>query len=275
MIESIQKFFTFLGEVFASGITLIFGEIDFSVFSYSQVVIDILSVTLLTFVLLKLIARVHAFRILFTALIFAILLFISQNFNLHASQIILQGILILILVSVPLMFQQELRKFFEKFISSPLSIFKKYHISQKHKLVKSVKQAAEILAEKQQGAIIAIEKANPLDVYSETGTPLQAEISKELILNIFFPKSPLHDGAIIVRDTTILSAGCVLPLTQTVSEYIYGTRHKSALGLSEATDAIIIVVSEERGEISIAHEGELNANISLDYLEDFLNEQIK
>lgn len=252
----------------------IFGEIDFSVFTASQIVIDIALVTLMVYILLRFIARVHAFQIVITTLIFGLLLFLSYSFNLVASQLVLQGIFIVILISLPLMFQNEIRKNFEKFGNSPLIFFKKEKNSKRHFLIKTIKQSSTILAEKKHGAIIVIEKGNPLYVYAETGVILNAEATKELILNIFFPKSPLHDGAIIIRENTIISAGSVLPLTHSTTEHMYGTRHKSAIGLSEVTDAIVVVISEERGEISIAHEGELIRNVSSEYLEHYLEENL-
>jgi diadenylate cyclase len=260
----------FIQDKFIQGITIIFGEIDFSVFSTTQIIIDILLFTTIIYVILRFIVRIHAFQIVITIFIFALLLFFSQSLNLVASQIILKGIFILLLIAIPIMFQQEIRQLFEKLGSSPLLVFQKSKITKRHYLIKTIKQTSGILAEKKHGALIVIEQRSPLYVYSETGLMLNAQISKELLLNIFFPKSPLHDGAVIIRNNIIISAGAVLPFTHTPTEFLYGTRHKSALGLSEITDAVIVVISEERGEISVAHNGEMQSNISIEELEKVL-----
>lgn len=256
-------------------IFLVFGEIDLSVFSKFQMLIDIIFITIIIYLVLRFIVRIHAFHIFVSALIFSILFFISESLNLLASQIILKGIVLLLLVTIPIMFQHEIRHTLERIGYSPFHFFKKSKYSLRHKLIKSVKQASIILSEKRHGALIVVEQSSPLGVYAETGVPLGAEISKELLLNIFFPKSPLHDGAVIIKKNVILAAGAVLPLTHSNSEYQFGTRHRSALGLAEATDAIVVIVSEERGEISIAHKAEIIANVNEVFLEDYLKKNIK
>ncbi|BAG13692.1 membrane protein [Endomicrobiia bacterium] len=124
-------------------------------------------------------------------------------------------------------------------------------------------EAVEDLSVSMSGGLIAIEKEIGLKNFAETGIPLNADISKELLLSIFKNKSaPLHDGAIIIFKDKISAAGCLLPLNNDTGVEILGTRHRSALGLSEVTDAVIIVVSEETGRISVAYKGELSFNIS-------------
>ena len=256
-------------------IFLFFGKIDFSIFSSSQIIFDIALVTLIIYVILHFIVRIHVFQIIISIIILAILFLMSESFNLTASKVMLQGILILLLISIPIMFQGELRQAFEKVGYSPFHFFKRYKFSFRHQLIKSIKISSDLLAEKRHGALIVIEQTTPLITYAETGIAIGAKISKEILLNIFFPKSPLHDGAVIIRNNIILAAGSVLPLTHTQQEHHYGIRHKSALGLSENTDAIVVIVSEERGEISIAHNGTLIPNIDPDYLEQYLEQHIK
>ncbi len=259
----------------SSMISFIFGEIDFSVFDQAQVITDIIISTIIIFIILKSIKRIHVAHIIFLTILFGIFVFITKTFNFYTSYVLFQGIFILTVISIPLILQKELRQILEQLSNIPALIFKRTTISKKHKLIKSIKQATSILANKRHWALIAIEQTFPLYIYSETGIPLNANISKELILNIFFPKSPLHDGAIIIKNNNIISAGAVLPFTHTQQDYIYWTRHKSALGLSEITDAIIIVVSEERWHISIAYEGKLISEIDENDLEKFLIKNIK
>jgi diadenylate cyclase len=135
----------------------------------------------------------------------------------------------------------------------------------------AIAEAVERLARAGTGAIIAIEGEVPLDDYVETGTRMRATVSGELLSTIFTPYSPLHDGAVIVRGDEIIAAGCVLPLTQfPVTDKSLGTRHRAALGLSEESDAIAIVVSEETSRISVAQGGVLNQGITPDQVREAL-----
>jgi diadenylate cyclase len=125
-----------------------------------------------------------------------------------------------------------------------------------------IADAAERLARNGTGAIIAVERDVSLEQYLETGTPMRAQVSADLLTTIFTPYSPLHDGAVVVRGDQIIAAGCVLPLTQfPVTDRSLGTRHRAALGLSEESDATIIVVSEETSKISIAVQGVLRRGV--------------
>jgi diadenylate cyclase len=131
-------------------------------------------------------------------------------------------------------------------------------------------RAAE-LARNRTGAIIAIEREVGLGEYAESGTPLNARVSAALLQNIFTPYSLLHDGAAIIRGDEIVAAGAILPLTQgTVADRSLGTRHRAAIGLSDETDALVVVVSEETGMISVAHRSRLRRGISADELQDLL-----
>ena len=135
----------------------------------------------------------------------------------------------------------------------------------KRQVADEVADAVGRLARNGTGAIIAVERDVSLDQYLETGTPMQAQISADLLTTIFTPYSPLHDGAVVVRGDQIIAAGCVLPLTQfPVTDRTLGTRHRAALGLSEETDATVIVVSEETSKISIAARGMLRRGVGAD-----------
>ena len=125
-------------------------------------------------------------------------------------------------------------------------------------MAEEICEAVERLSRSGIGAIIAIEREVPLDGYAESGSPMEAKVSADLLATIFTPYSPLHDGAVLVRGDTIIAAGCILPLSQkAMLDRTLGTRHRAALGLSEETDALVVVVSEERSTISVAERGQL------------------
>jgi diadenylate cyclase len=138
-----------------------------------------------------------------------------------------------------------------------------------------IADAAERLSRSSTGAIIAVERDLPLTDYLETGTPLSAKVSGDLLATIFTPYSPLHDGAVVIRGDTIVSAGCILPLAQTrVDDRSLGTRHRAALGLTEESDALVVVVSEETGIISLASGGRLVRALAPAQLRDVLTGRV-
>ena len=125
------------------------------------------------------------------------------------------------------------------------------------------------------GAIIVVEQEMSLDDYVESGTELLANVSSDLLVTIFTPYTPLHDGAVIIRDVVVVAAGCILPLSQTtLPDRMRGTRHRAAMGLSEETDALVVVVSEENSSISVAHKGHMYRGLSTLELRDILNGQM-
>ncbi len=138
-------------------------------------------------------------------------------------------------------------------------------------VVDEISDAVERLARSSTGAIIVVEREVPLGDYVETGTELNAKVSGDLLATIFTPYSPLHDGAVVIRGDAIVGAGCILPLSQArVEDRSLGTRHRAALGLSEETDALVIVVSEETGTISLASQGRLMRGLTPGQLRDVL-----
>jgi diadenylate cyclase len=142
---------------------------------------------------------------------------------------------------------------------------------EQREVAEEICDAVERLSRSGIGAIVAIEREVPLDAYAESGSPMEAKVSADLLATIFTPYSPLHDGAVLVRGDTIVAAGCILPLSQqTIADRTLGTRHRAALGLSDETDAIVVVVSEERSAISIAERGQLWLDLSPAEVRDLL-----
>jgi diadenylate cyclase len=174
-----------------------------------------------------------------------------------------------IVVAVIVMFQPELRRALDQLgrighIGRPLS---RFNARQYNQAISEAIRAAERLSQKHTGALIAFEREVGLEDYAATGVRINGEISAEMLQSIFYPNSPLHDGAVIVRGNRILAAGCLLPLPEegSVRERL-GTRHRAALGLSLASDALVLVVSEETGNISVIEEGNISRNLDPDNL---------
>jgi diadenylate cyclase len=142
-------------------------------------------------------------------------------------------------------------------------------------IVEEIVDAVDRLSRGGHGAIIAIEQEMSLGDYADTGTELQANVSSDLLVTIFTPYTPLHDGAVIIRDVVLIGAGCILPLSQAIfTDRMLGTRHRAAVGLSEETDSIIVVVSEENASISAAYKGQLYRSLYTLELRDMLNGQM-
>jgi diadenylate cyclase len=174
------------------------------------------------------------------------------------------------LIAALVVFQPELRSALAHLGQNRL--LRVFSRLQETQVAEEIAQAAEELSRDRVGAIIAIEREVGLGEYEETGTPLQARVSSALLQNIFTPYSLLHDGAVIVRGDEIVAAGAILPLTQfPVSDRTLGTRHRAALGLSEETDAWVVVVSEETGRISLAHRGQLRRDVEPERLANVLS----
>ncbi len=172
-------------------------------------------------------------------------------------------------IAVLVVFQPELRSALARLGRSRM--MRAFQRLEGSRVAEEILEATERLSRARHGAIIAIEQEVGLDEYAETGSPVDARVSAEMLTTIFTPYSPLHDGAVLVVADQIRTAGAILPLTQsTVKDRSLGTRHRAALGLSEETDAIVIVVSEETSQISVALGGRLERDVSLDRLREIL-----
>jgi diadenylate cyclase len=158
-------------------------------------------------------------------------------------------------------FQPELRQALARL--GQTRVFRWFAASGSSAAAGEIADALERLSQARIGAIVAVEQGARLDDYLESGKPLEATVSAELLASIFSPYSPLHDGAVVVRGDQIVAAGCILPLTQSVRlDRSLGTRHRAAIGLSEETDALVFVVSEETATVSVARRGRLERNLS-------------
>ena len=234
-----------------------------------QIVLDILLVSTFFYGLLKWVRGTRAIRMLSGLAILGFLLLVSKIFELKAMLTLLDSFLAMMIVAIPVVFQPELRRFLEQLGHS--RIFD-HDSPSGFSAIYSIVRASEILANKRQGALIVIQQKSPLREYIDTGITLNADISRELLLNIFSGRAPLHDGAVIIQASKVVAAGCVLPISEKKIEGHLGTRHRSAIGLSEVTDATVVIISEERGTISIAFDGKLRGNITTEDLEKVLRQ---
>lgn len=240
-------------------------------FSWPQVIIDIILVSIVFYYVFLLLKGSRAIHILIGLVILAFIFLFSKALDLFATGWLLDRFLTVILVAIPVIFQQELRRGLEKL--GQTRIFSNNEFGASDILISNLVEASVIMAKEKIGALIVLKKEVSLSEYAETGVPINGKISKELLLSTFFPKSPLHDGAVIIDGDKIVAAACVLPHSYKLTgDRMLGTRHKAAIGLAENTDAHVIVVSEERGTISYAHNGRLENAIEPERLQKFLEE---
>ncbi|MEO6913583.1 MAG: diadenylate cyclase CdaA [Candidatus Baltobacteraceae bacterium] len=227
-------------------------------------VIDILATSVLIYYLLVLIRGTRAVQILTGVLVLVGLLAIAQLLHLLLLGSILQVIVLGAAVTLPIVFQPELRRALEQIGRGGFLRFSESEVRVRaaDKSIAIICKTAFLLSRNKLGGLIVIEQQSGLKEFAESGTALGAALSAELLLSIFVPRSPLHDGAVIVHGGTIEAAGCFLPLAeQSLAERRIGTRHRAALGLSEQTDAVVVIISEETGGIAVAREGKLTRNI--------------
>ncbi|MEL7646583.1 MAG: diadenylate cyclase CdaA [Sedimentibacter sp.] len=198
---------------------------------------------------------------------------ISQIFQLHMVKYILDHTFQVGIIALVVVFQPEIRKALEYLgrTSFTLTSYEK-NAQTSEQVIKEIVSATSSLARQKIGALMIFEQKIGLTDITESGTRLNANISSGLLINIFIPNTPLHDGAVIIKDYTIRAAGCFLPLTENnlLSKDI-GTRHRAAIGMTEKSDAVALIVSEETGYISYAVEGRLYRNIQIEELQDMLS----
>ncbi len=234
-------------------------------------IIDILLVAGLFLWLYKALKDSVVVQILFGLVILILLSFITEAANLKAINWILKTISNIWLLAFVILFQPEIRRLLLMITRSRIfDIFGKSKIT---RTIDAVIDAAIELSEKHVGALIVFTRSQNVEMTVDTGIQLQAMVTKELIISIFNTKSPLHDGAVIIDDQMIIAARCVLPLSSATKfkNRNLGTRHRAGLGLSEQVDAVVLIVSEETGAISIAEQGSLSLEIPKSQLTEVLN----
>lgn len=221
--------------------------------------LDILLVTLIFFAIFQLVRGTRAVTLLRGIAILLILVWIlSSLLNLRGFSWLLSHTLTALAIALPVIFQPELRRALDQLGRlSPLFALDTATGSAREEIINTVCDAVEVLSRRRHGALIVFERETGLQEYIDTGVTLCAEVTSELLQTTFFPKTALHDGAVIIRDGQVTAGACVLPLSTSrrSPRQQMGLRHRAALGISEVSDAVAVVVSEETGNISLAVEG--------------------
>lgn len=236
-------------------------------------IVDILLVTLVFMMILALIRGTRAVQLLRgVILIVLVVLSLTSVVQLPAFGWLIGKTIPALLLAIPIIFQPELRRAFER-LGQAGSIFRGFSEEKEGVLISNIAHACQRLSERRHGALIVLERDTGLQEYVDTGTYLDSGLSRQLLETVFFPNTELHDGAVIVRDGRVVAAACVLPLSAAKihsGERHTGLRHRAALGITEVSDAISVVVSEETGHISVAHNGRMIRRLDASRLETIL-----
>lgn len=233
-----------------------------------QDLLDIAAVSVVMYWLLLLIRGTRALQMVFGLVVLGGGYILAQGFELSTLEWILENFLGSIVIVIVILFQDELRRALALVGSNPLT---GSNPGEQQHLIEELVRTATALSSRRIGALIVVERSTGLKNFIVKGTPIEGNVSRDLLLSIFMPFSPIHDGAVIISAGRIAAAQCFLPLTMNPRlEKILGTRHRAALGLTEETDALVIVVSEETGKISTACEGKLYSRLETDELKRIL-----
>ncbi len=240
-------------------------------------IIDILLLAMVLFFIYKIVRDNRAGKLIVGLLTLLFISFLANIFEMHALNFILKNFTQIGVVVVLILFQPEFRSALEKVGEAPMAGIKNI-VAETNNLasinadIDAICSAVSDLSRDKTGALIVIERSTKLGDFINSGVLVDATISPHMLKNLFFSNAPLHDGAVIIRDRRICAAGCFLPLSTKIDiNKDLGTRHRAAIGLTEISDAIVIVVSEETGNISVSKEGNLERNFSYSSLKQELN----
>ena len=239
--------------------------------------LDIAVVAYLIYLVLPLIRTPSTLRIARAVIVFVIVVFLTDVLNLHTLSFIMNQFLAVGLLSIVILFQPELRRMLDRLGSVRFrNLFgTSKPVQEMDTVVSQTVMACEVMSRERVGALIVFAREARLEEYFKTGTQIDGQVSEQLIRNIFFPKASLHDGAMIIRDGRVAAAGCVLPLSDSHQlSADLGTRHRAGVGMSEASDAVVIIVSEETGTISVAVGGMLKRHLAPQTLERLLRNEL-
>ena len=242
-------------------------------------VIDVVIVSFLLYYVYKFIRERRAGRLAIGVIFLVLFTLVSEFLNMYAVSFIMENLFQVGIIALIIVFQPELRTALEKFGAEPLKTFmlgdRQNKDTDAHELIGALCSAVCDMSLEKTGALIVIERTTRLGDITKTGTEIDAKADPFLIKNVFFNKAPLHDGAMVIRNGRINAVGCFLPLS-TNPEIIkdLGTRHRAGIGMSEVSDAVVIIVSEETGTISTALDGKLKSNYSYQSLKKFLEGEL-
>jgi len=236
-----------------------------------QDLVDVILMSIIVYRLLLIIKGTKAAHMLMGLGVLLLASLLSRYFELYTVDWLIQSFWAQIVIAIIILFQPEIRRALAQMGETPF--LQTLTPAEELKSLEEIVRAAIALANRKIGALIAIERETSLKDFIEVGVPLDARVSKEILLSIFHPTSPVHDGAVVIKGNRIVAAGCFLPITMSpdISKSL-GTRHRAAMGLSEETDAVILIVSEETGMVSMAIQGKLETRLDMGTLRDILTD---
>ena len=249
---------------------------DFTLGKYLASIVDIVLVWYVIYKLINVIRGTKAVQLLKGILVILLVRVVGEWLGLTTLSWMMQQAINWGFLAIIIIFQPELRRALEQLGRGRFfSRSSNSDDDDQEKTVEAIIKATDYMAKRRIGALISIEKETGMGDYIETGIPLNSTISSELLINIFIPNTPLHDGAVIIQKNTVAAAACYLPLSESpfISKEL-GTRHRAALGISEVTDSITVVVSEETGSISLTRNGELHRDLKTDGLKELLTSEL-
>lgn len=220
-------------------------------------VLDILIITILLYQVIVMVRQTRAVTAIYGLIIIVISYIISMAIGLNTLSWLLDYVLGSLFLLVVIVFQRDIRQALSSIGARRLWLPGLFRKKEADPVVGVICEAAQYMAKRKIGALIVIERSVPLGDTTDRGVGIDAKISAELLISLFWPNSPLHDGALIISRGRILAAGCILPLSTAAAKRDYGTRHRAALGITEESDSVAVVVSEERGTVAIAMEGRI------------------
>ncbi len=243
--------------------------VDFSPVAAFINIVDVLLVWFVFYKLITIIKGTKAVQLLKGIFVLLIARILTEFFGLNTLQWMMDQVLPFGFLAIIIIFQPELRRALEQIGRGRLfARTMMQEEEERDRLIEAFVKSVSYMAKRRIGALISIEKETGLSEYIETGTGMDSLITSELLINIFIPNTPLHDGAVIVQRNRIAAAGCYLPLSESpfISKEL-GTRHRAALGISEVTDAVTIIVSEETGAVSLTANGDIDRNLDMEEFE--------
>ena len=239
--------------------------------------LDIIVVAFLIYKITPLLRSAGALRILKAVVMVLVISAVTDLLDMHALNFLVNQLLSVGLLAIVVLFQPEIRRVLDHLGNVQLAKFLgiEHQTQEMDTVISQTVMACEVMGRERVGALIVFARDNPMDEYFKTGTMIEGQVSEQLIRNIFFPKASLHDGAMIIRDGRVAAAGCVLPLSDSnrLSADL-GTRHRAGVGISEASDAVVVIVSEETGTISVAVGGMLKRHLAPQTLERLLRSEL-
>ena len=238
--------------------------------------LDIFVVALLLYLLLPRLRSVGALRIARAILVVFVVFWLTGLLHMYTINFLLQQVMTVGLIAIVVLFQPEIRRILDHLGSVSISkMLKMDHTRREMEIIiNQTIMACERMSKERVGVLLVFTRDNPLEEYIKTGTIVDGKLSEQLLRNIFFPKAALHDGAVIVREGRVTAAGCVLPLSEKRLSADLGTRHRAGVGISEVSDSVVVIVSEETGGISVAVGGVLKRNLAPQTVERLLRNEL-